>query len=153
MSDYNCRSCRDWTGCVGKAFFSYAEIQFCVHQVYWLIQNRLTLREGVWPAEPDDNSGSGNTTSEASFAKVILIIAEMDERLNQLSGAIRKDLINLIDRGIEIRNFNQTSGQALYYISGWDRRYMPFYQWKWQRKRRKHDDKTSSKLVKTTELK
>ena len=139
MSDYNCRSCRDWTGCVGKAFFSYAEIQFCVHQVYWLIQNRVTLRGGVWPTEPDDNSGSEKIETEASFTKAILIIAEIDERLKQLSRMVREDLIDLIDAGVEIQNLSRTSRQALYYISGWDRRYMPFYQWRWQRNRRKHE--------------
>ena len=140
----DCRSCRDWTGCLGKDFFSYAEIQFCTHQIYWLIKHAETLRGGEWPDEPDDNPGSEQFTDEATFTKAILIIAEVDYRLKQC-GTVADHLVDAIEWDVPIQNLRRNPKDALYYISGWNRKGMPFKKWQWQKYHR--EDKISSKLV------
>jgi len=115
--------------------------------MYWLIKNTATLRSGKWPTEPDDNPGSEQFNDEASFTKAILIIAEVDYRLEQ-TGSVGEHLVDVINAGIEIYDLSRNPRDALYYISGWNRKEMPFNKWRWQRKQRKSEDKISSKMVK-----
>jgi len=132
----DCRKCRDWKGCPGKEFFTYPEIQFCIHQMVWLIKNAEVMRKGDWPAEPDDNVGTQQFTDEATFTKAVLIIAEVDSRLEE-TGDAGKHLVDVLMAGVETYNLSQNPRDALYYISGWNRKRISFNKWRWQRDHRK----------------
>jgi len=141
-----CQKCRDWKGCLGKEFYNYAEIQFCIHQVAWLIRNAETMRRGDWPAEPDDNVGTQQVRDEAAFTNAVLVIAEVDTRLEE-TGDAGKHLVDVLMAGVETYNLSQNPRDALYYISGWNRKRISFNKWRWQKQQR-NEDKMSSKRVK-----
>jgi len=142
----DCRHCRDWRMCVGKEVFLYSEIRFCTHQMIWLITNLGMLEQGDWPDQADDSS-PGRISAEASFTKAVEMAAETKTRLDSLPKYARDHLRDLIDAGIEIDNMSYTPRMALYYISG-QRKDMNFTKWCWQRRHRKSEDKTSSRIAK-----
>jgi hypothetical protein len=147
VADFDCRRCRDWKGCPGKEWYHFGEFVFCVHQMYWVIQNWETFSEGTWPTqETDDNSTTRQIKAEASFVKAELIFSETSERLEQYPQSVREHLFDVINAGVEIHNLSRTPRDALYYISGWPRKEMSFSKWRWQKNNRKSEDKISSKV-------
>lgn len=139
----DCRHCKDWRGCLGKDWYSFSEIRWCVQQVFWLLKYADILRQGLWPI-PDERAEvglkSGGMSTEARFTKAILVIAELDKRLTKTGWRGQLLAEQVINRE-KMMYLSDDAKDALYYVSGWRRKGMPFYQWRWQRKRRRNEDK------------
>ena len=147
MSEGDCRHCRKWGRCPGKEWYSFADIRFCVQQVFWLLKWAWVLRQGRWPApETVVESGvRGKMSAGAPFAKAILIIAELDQRLARTG--LRGEL--LVEQCINREKMDYLSDNAkdaLYYVSGWSRNPRSFAQWLADRKYWRKPDKN---IVKT----
>lgn len=148
MSLFDCRHCRKWGGCPGKDWYSFADIRFCVQQVFWLLKYAYMLRQGVWPS-PESVLEAGirgrQMIAEGRFAKAVLVMAEIDKRLARtgLRGEVLAE--QCINRE-KMDYLSDNARDALYYVAGWKRRRMSFYQWQWQRRRRQNEDKN---IIKT----
>ena len=132
----DCRHCKDYRECIGKDWYHYGEIRWCVYQVIWIIRNAATLRDGRWPQDPDrvdDNSGQRSIKTEASYVKAILILAEVEERLRR-TGICGKLLVAQVEAGREFDTLDYEAKSALLYIKGWRRKRMSFQAWKKARK-------------------
>ena len=145
----DCRDCKSWKGCIGKDFFLYSEIRYCLYQMIWLIENLETLGTGEWPDEPDDNRSVLQLKAEASFTKAIEMAAETKILLDSLPRYARDHLLDVIKANVYIENMSYTPRTALYYISGL-RKDMDFNKWRWQIRHRKNEDKISSRMAKVT---
>ena len=131
----DCRNCKDYRGCIGKAFFSFPEIRWCPLQCVWLLQQKETLRSGRWPKDPysssDDNPRSGNTATEASFVKPGIVIAELEERLRSV-GRQSELLICQVEDGRSFSNLSSGAREVLMYAKGFRRKIMTFGEWRKQ---------------------
>jgi hypothetical protein len=130
-----CRDCKDYRGCIPPEWFNYAEIRFCPYQVLWVIANSDIFRAGHWPKNPngDDSSGQKGIKAEAAFVKPILILAELESRLER-TGIQGKLLVAQIEAGYEFNMLDREARDALFYVKGWRRKRISFIDWK--RKRR-----------------
>lgn len=122
------------------------EIFFNREQVYWLLENRGTLHEGLWPPE---HMGTGHvdrsTGHSAPFEEPLIHIAEVDDRLDirteleyRLTAAKidGKLLIAEIDAETPISELSYEARTVLNYISGWKRKRMSYRDWRKQRRYR-----------------
>ena len=136
----DCRNCRDYPGCIGKAFFNFAEIRWCPLQCIWLLQQKETLRSGRWPKDPygsaDDNPSTGNTATEASFVKPEVVIAELEERLRS-AGPQAELLICQGEDGRSFSNLSDGAREVLMYVKGFRRKDMSFMRWQKQKRYRR----------------
>lgn len=134
-----CQVCKNWRDCPyreGKDWYEYLEIRYCFYQVMWIIENADTLRSN-WPPNPDgtgyiDSAIHTGYASEASFAKSIIIIAEVEYRLRRCrvdGKLLRAEIIAGLD-------LSEESKSALRYCSGWRRKQMSYLNWKKQSKYR-----------------
>lgn len=141
----DCRECKDWRGCPGKEWFSYADIRWCSQQIFWILKYAETLHKGQWPT-PDaavDSSVRGKAVStEATFAKAIRIIAEVDARLTKTGWRGRLLAEECVNRE-KMLYLDDDAKDALYYISG-RRKDRDF--WKWRKDKRYHR-KSDKKVV------
>ena len=131
MPEYDCRSCKMWKGCPGKAWFHYGEIRFCPLQVLWIIEYRGELASGHWPKDPDssdDNSGQRRIKTEATFTKSILILAEVEQRL-QKAGIQAELLVTQIEDGRDIDMLSEGAYEVLMYVKGNNRKRIGFKRW------------------------
>jgi len=136
----DCRHCKDWKGCEGKTWYSYGDVRWCGQQVFWLLKYAETLRIGLWPT-PDataDPRIHGQMSAEATFTKSIRIIAEVDLRLKRTGWRGRLLAEQCINRE-KMMYLDDDARDALYYISGWNRRALPFEAWRKQRNYRQKD--------------
>ena len=136
----DCRNCKDYRGCIGKDWFNYAEIRWCVYQIVWIITHRQELEAGRWPDNPhgsaDDNPRSGNTATEASFVKPDIVIAELEERLRAV-GPQAELLICQVEDGRSFSNLSSGAREVLMYAKGFRRKALTFNAWRKQRMYRK----------------
>ena len=91
MTDLDCRTCRDYRGCIGKDFYTYTDIRFCPLQCIWILEHRATLKGGEWPRDPymsDDNQSSKRIQTEAPFVKPEVIIGELEARLKRCGSEV-----------------------------------------------------------------
>ena len=142
-----CRDCKDYRECVPPVWFNFAEIRWCPYQVLFILANTETLRAGRWPQDPDkadDNSGQRTVKTEGTFTKPILILAEVETRLER-TGVCGKLLIAQAEAGREFSNLDYEAKSALLYIKGWRRKKEGFSAWK---KRRNYRQKGYQKVVK-----
>ena len=139
----DCRDCRNWRGCPGREWFSYSDIQWCSHQVFWLLKYAEILHQGQWPV-PDERAEVGlhgkKVIPEAPFAKVIAIIAEVDYRL-QRTGVKGELLAEQAVNREKMLYLSARAKDALYYISGWKRKDRSFTDWLKDRRYRQKSDK------------
>jgi len=138
----DCRKCRDWKGCPGKEWFGYHEIRWCVQQVFWILKYADILHEGQWPAPDATAPGGmrGKSVTEAAFAKVVLVIAELDSRLSKTGW--RGRLLAEECKNREMMMFlSNDAKDALYYVVGRGRRELPFNDWRKQRNYRRGEQK------------
>ena len=135
----DCRNCRDYRGCIGKAWFNFAEIRWCPLQVLWIITHRQELQAGRWPQDPygsaDDNPSTGNTATEASFVKPDVVIAELEERLRS-AGSQAELLICQVEDGRSFSNLSSGAREVLMYVKGFRRKDMSFMRWQKQKRYR-----------------
>ena len=145
----NCRSCKGWKGCQHDCnWFSYADIGFCALQVFWLLKYAETLRIGLWPT-PDataDPRIRGQMSAEATFTKSIRIIAEVDYRLKRTGWRGRLLAEQCINRE-KMMYLDDDTRDALYYVSGWARKALPFESWRKQRRYRQMTTQKSSQYA------
>ena len=127
----DCRHCRDYRGCVGKDWFDFSEIRWCVWQIVWLLQFKETLTEGHWPQDPygaDNNTSSRTIKTEASFVKPELVIAELEERLNRC-GKQAELLVTQVEDGRTLSNLSPGAREVLMYVKGFRRKRIGFRKW------------------------
>lgn len=128
-----CQSCRNSEGCIGKEFYTPAEIRFCRYQVLWLLDNRGTLSVGRWPSNPDgsnyfDIPGKPKIKAKAYFEIPCSILAEVLFRLNR-TGKDGTILLKSIKAGETFGELCYEARSALYYCSGWRRKHQSYSQW------------------------
>ena len=152
----DCRDCKDYRECPslrkddygkytikgqGKDWWHYGEIRWCPFQCIWIINNTATLRDGRWPQDPDridNNAGQRSIKTEASFTRPILILAELESRLER-TGIQGKLLVAQVEAGWEFDDLDREARDALMYVKGFRRKKDNFVKWKKERKyRRKH---------------
>ena len=135
MSDFRpCRECRDWKHCLltdnEKHWFGYQHIRFCKHHVFFLLKYEDDIRSRAWPTDDEALGGSGTRTlTDAAWVKVSLLLAELDERLSKtgLKGKLLSSECKQLDRKIEY--LSKEARDALYYISGDNRKNTSFTDW------------------------
>ena len=145
----DCRHCRDYRECVGKDWFNFAEIRWCVHQIIWILLHAAILRAGHWPQDPygaDNNTSSRTIKTEASFVKPELVIAELEERLKRC-GKQAELLVTQVEDGRTLSNLSPGAREILMYVKGFRRKRMSFSAWKKQRKHRQNDYQTVVKVA------
>lgn len=130
----DCRHCKD-RDCIGKDFYNFAEIRFCIHQIMWVIRNAGVIGIGKWPDDSngDNNAGSKVIKTEASFVKPIIILAEVESRLKK-TGIHGKLLVAQIEAGREFNELDKEARDALFYVGGWRQKREGFNAWKKARK-------------------
>ena len=145
--------CRDWEGCVGREWFSIADIQYCRNQVIWIIDNLLDYADDhyvtvpdAWPLEPKGETGYNDTPVQhsipdsASFERFRQVTAEVLHRLER-TGMDGRVLLQEVKRAELTRagngyaqQYSYEAWQALNYTSGWKRKRMSYSEWKKKRK-------------------
>ncbi len=140
-----CPKCRRWKDCPltekEKEWFDYGDIKWCPHQVFWILKWADILHAGNWPVK-DDNAPDrvrGKTPTEASFARVSRIIAEVDDRLKGTGWRGRLLAEQCINRD-RLEYLDYDAREALYYVAGWNRRTMTFSNWRKQWEHRRNDN-------------
>jgi hypothetical protein len=150
VSEYDCRKCKDWKTCywqgvdISNCWFGYQDIRWCSLQVCWLLKYSDYLHEGKWPTPDSTVAGGmrGKQTTEASYAKVMLVIAELDTRLEK-TGWRGKLLIEECKNREKLEYLSKDARDALYYVVGWRRKDRSFQAWLKDRRYRKKAIKVS----------
>ncbi len=145
----DCLSCYrrvDRQGCYGKEWYGPKEIQYCVHQIMWIIYNLPDLREGIYPRDPrvtgyTDPFGKSNVRNQtASHVIPCEIAAELRVRVSQC-GVEGKLLLAETLLGQSFGCLSPEARTALYYCCGRRRKSTSYRQWialRTQRKDRKY---------------
>lgn len=143
MSDLPCRSCKTYRDCVlvhpivqeRDVWYHFGELRFCPFQVIWILSHKDTLQSGDWPPEHREVAGSRQFSSEARFARPVLIIAEVMQRLEScgLQGEL---LLSQVEAGRTYHTLSQGAKAALKYCSGFKRKQRPFSKWRWDENKR-----------------
>lgn len=127
--------CNDYRKCIGKEFYTYADLKFCPYQVLWIMQHADILDEGRWPDPPvyldiDNDAKKRQIIPEAYFVKSILTIAIVRMRLELITKDDRRQLWKAVGEGQEFNEIEGGAKSALLYISGWRMRKTPYTRWK-----------------------
>jgi hypothetical protein len=129
MNSGNCHNCHDYRLCIGKEWYNFSEIKWCIWQVIWILTNCEVLQSGRWPKELySDNEGQRTIKTEASFVKPILIWAEVDKRLKR-TGTAGKLLCAQIKAGETFDTLDDEAREALMYVKGLKRKKSSFRRW------------------------
>lgn len=152
-NDKDCKTCnkrkQGWKECGGKVFYSFSDIQFCWYQMVWLISNLLILGEDKWPEDPlggtvDMPLKRRRVGHEAYYCKPREILAETMTRLNKC-GSDGTTLIEEIHSGLtDMELLSSVAKSALFYVSGWARKEMPYKAWGRQQRYRNKEIKDGS---------
>lgn len=145
----DCRSCKSWKECPDpdRDWFSYGEIRWCVYQVFFLLKYSEYLRIGIWPTpESTCETPKRALSKEAQYVNAAIVIAELDYRLEKtgIKGELLASQCKEPDR-VKIDYLSDNAKDALFYVSGWRRKELPFNSWLKQRRYRGND---YSKVVK-----
>jgi hypothetical protein len=148
MFEQDCQRCKSWKGCPGKDWYGFHEIHWCVQQVFWLLKFADTLRAGQW-VTPDATAdlsvrGKGIST-EASFTKAVLVIAELDYRLKK-TGWKGKLLAEEAKNREKMMYLSDDAKDALYYVAGWKRKDRNFSEWLKDRRYHQKSDKVIAQV-------
>lgn len=135
MADQDCRKCRQWKGCPGKDWYHWGEIRWCVRQIIWILRHADTFRAGEWVARHEESGESRQLHPEAYFVKAVLIIAEVEKRL-ETTGVAGKLLVAQSKVVDNLDMIDDEAWEALMYVSGWNPKAMPFKDWRKQRRYR-----------------
>jgi len=152
----DCRDCKDWDGCSGQWYrdsegnedewYSYREIQWCPHQVFWILKHREDFDCGRWPKPPRllecDANKHARIIKEAAFCRPKRIIGEVRARLTI---ADCKDKARILkEQAINRENMAYLDDDVrdlLYYASGYGRRNTVFRVWNAMRRYRNDNKK------------
>ena len=142
MSD--CKSCKNWHDCkIIPEWWDYSQIRWCPYQILWLCQFAETLRAGSWPEDTfDDNEGTRQFKTEASFVKPEIIIGELDARL-ETTGVSGKLLVAQAQQGFTIDDLDREAYEVLMFLKGWRRKRKSFSRWKAERRYRQRRENGS----------
>ena len=128
----DCRDCKDYRVCIGKDWFHFGEIRWCIYQVIWILAHAETLRAGQWPkaedGSSDSNLGQRSVKTEASFVKPELIIGEVETRLER-TGKQGELLVTQIEDERTISNLSTGAREVLMYVKGFRRKKIGFKKW------------------------
>lgn len=155
MAENSCKTCRSWHGCIiPPSCFSYGEIQWCPHQVMWLLKHLETLEAGQRVKEEvsDTNLKSRQLKAEGYFVSPIIIVAELKVRL-EATGFSGKLLKAQAKADYTLDMLDPEAWEALMFVSGW-RRKGNFSLWKRQQRYRqgiKMDELERLKVINTKE--
>ena len=140
MPEYDCRHCKSWRGCPGKAWYSYGEIRWCAQQTFWILKHAYELESGEYPQpNPDEAEMKFHTfKSEAYFVKATLLIAQIRARLKFTGWRGRLLAEESINRE-KMLYLSDDAKQALYYVAGSRPKDRTFSQWVADRRYRKSD--------------
>lgn len=131
MHEGDCQKCKDWHGCVGKAWYDYGEIRWCPFQVMWILQHSNLFDAGKWP--PQDNRVESIETrqicTEADFVHTQIILGELNYRLKR-TGTPGKLLKAQARAGDSLDYLEAEAWDALMYVKGWRRKSQSFSNWK-----------------------
>ena len=137
----DCLRCKDYRECTqDRTWFHYGQIRWCPWQILWILTNAEELRAGKWPRDfkVSDNGAIGkrNIRVEATFAKPVIILAEVEYRL-AMTGLAGKLLLAQIKAGVKLEiekrkilhTFEPEAEAALMYIKGRGRKRLSFQIW------------------------
>ena len=154
-----CRECRDWNTCLltdsEKHWFSYRDIRFCPHHIFFLLKYENIIRGRAWPVEEQAPGGSSSQyLNDAAWVSVSVVLAEVDARLDKtgLKGEVLRSQCKEEARD-RIEYLSDSAKDALYYISG-NRKATSFSKWVAKRgaRRRERDKKYPRKNPKRQKL-
>ena len=134
----NCLTCKGhYKECIGKPWYTYGDIRWCVWQIVWIIEHSESLVEGIWPYNPDEASHSecfveSNYHGEANFVRSVIAVAEVNARLKPI-GMQGKLLVAEVKAGMEL---SPEAREVLLYIKGFRRKRTGFLEWRKQAKYR-----------------
>jgi len=140
----DCRDCKDWDGCSGQWYqdsegkedewYSYGEIQWCPHQVFWILKYSEDFDCGRWPKPPKllecDSKIRARLVKEAAFCRPKRIIGEVRARLTIAKCRDKRRV--LIEQVINRENMmylDDDIQQLIYYLSGRGRKRTIFREW------------------------
>jgi len=126
----DCRNCKDYRNCIGKDWFHFGEIRWCIYQVIWILVHAATLRAGQWPKDSssDSNLGQRSVKTEASFVKPELIIGEVEKRLER-TGKQGELLVTQVEDGRTLSTLSPGAREVLMYVKGFKRKRIGFRKW------------------------
>jgi len=130
--------CRgDYKNCTKNCeWFSFGDIRWCPFQVIFVIEHLEMMQEGNWPPDPsgrvDLPIGKQRLKAEGNFTRPCQVVGEVEVRLNRLTRAYRRALLQDINNQVLIPNFSYEAECALYYITGWIRKDRPFRKWRYE---------------------
>lgn len=130
MTEQDCRHCKDYRDCIGKDWYNYAEIRWCIYQIIWILKNYTSFMAGRWPKDPYGSGSNGQriVQTEATFVKPILILAEVRSRLKR-TGSQGELLITQIEDGRTLSTLSDGAREVLMYIKGNRRKRIGFRRW------------------------
>ena len=128
MVEKDCRSCKTYKDCPGKATYLYQDIRWCPYQVMWLIENDETLRTIGWIIDDDNRGSRRNIPTAAPFVNIINVLAELDVRL-KATGTYGEKLIDQAKEGRPMKYITPMARAALMYGKGWRRKKISFNRW------------------------
>jgi len=136
VSDFRpCRECKDWNTCLltesEKHWFGYEHITFCPQHIFFLLRYEYDIRGRAWPVDDEVGSGGSRRIGEASWVKVSLILAELDDRLSKIYPSLKGELLRSECKDPnkdKIEYLSDGAKDALYYVAG-KRKDTPFTVW------------------------
>ena len=124
--DY-CRDYIDYKLCPGLECFTWRDIRWCPHQIWWILQNEELLSDGIWP-QPSDlidkDAIQRALMSTAYYVKSSLTMAVVRMRLKRVHKKDIREMWEDIYDKVELWEILKRDGSdptqlVILYISGW----------------------------------
>lgn len=112
-----------------ETWYAPRDINFSTEQIIFLIQNIRMLRAGDYPTEPAEAVHSSKVGHHAPFETAAQLAAEIDWRLARCNSPRRNDGHLLEAQVLACCPLHPDALLALWYISGWKRKTMPYLDW------------------------
>lgn len=128
MAEQDCQKCKRYKGCPGHDWYHFGEIRWCPQQVIWLWQNRETLRAGVWVDRHEESGESRQLKAEAYFVQAVLVITELDMRLDKTPNK-GELLTTQIEDERDFETLSPGARQILMYVKGRKPKRIGFNRW------------------------
>lgn len=118
------------------------DIRFTREQVLFILGNRELLREGIWPRDPNNDSGyvdesqRAGVSEHAPFENPAIMIAEVEARLVSCgdAGEALQDEARYFD---DWHYLSRPARRALNYCAGWRRRCETYARWCWKQEQKR----------------
>jgi hypothetical protein len=142
--------CRDWKSCRGHEWYEMKDIQYCRHQVLFLLNLIDFIGNGFetvagWPEDPklketgyEDVRIQTSRSTHANYEAVTVITAELINRLERTGKDGRLLLFESRTRD-SASELSQDARNALNYVAGWKRKQTSYRVWLSMRSYRKYN--------------